>query len=638
VQSSSPRTAATDVGPVTVHPPPIPGILSSGGRLDERKPGTRTLQAAGWALLVCAPVLTALARLRGHPNFFFDGEASIPATIGRELHLCGADLVFHYQVVAYQGSLVMDSLLSSVGYAVFGDHPLAWHVVPLMYVLLASAAGCLALHRTVGPIGALAWPLLLATAPFVVKDGLVSGIGGHPMGPTWGLAALALALQVEPEGRRRWAWALAAGAVLGLGTWHVRSTVVAGPAVLLPCILGGRKAVLGFAVGVLAFPALAAVNLFFMFRGTFWDDGAGWATAERLLHPGGQIQQQWSLTKIGEASGWSLGPAHFLQPRVFQSDPPVRAGWLISGRIVAATWLLALPAIVAAFAARARERASSQGSDGPRWSRLRLAALPALGLAWPAAYLLRPFRVEESLRRLLAAPMATSGAPTISETRYLVPICVGWLVVLAFAVGLCWKAGLRRLAVALLAIPVAIGGWHAALDVIRDGDRAADFAEMGAFYYPGIDLGGRLPPADVHIRCIGDDDSSNAYHLGALGRELHRGSGPILGEPSADADALRSALAELGERMPPDGDLAVARAMGRELGEQSAGLTGERLDDSVEAALLSTGEMPAALGMEYLTGFVRAMPPGLTHEDPGRWLAGLCERLPTARHPALCAP
>ena len=597
----------------------------------------KPLAAAGWCLLVLLPVVACLARLVGHPGAFFDGEASIPATIGRELHLCGADLVFHYQLVAYQGSLVLDSLLSSVGYAVFGDHLLAWHSVPLLWLLMASAAGCQVLHRAVGPAGAVAWPLLLATAPFIVKDGLVSGIGGHAVGPAWGLAALALALAVDPDRRRSWLWALASGAVLALGAWHVRSAALAAPAVAVVCLRGGWRAVVACAVGLLLFPALIWFNLHALIEGGTYHAGTPRSDLIRLLLlPGNPLgESRPVLDKLGEASGWSLAPTFFLQPHHWQGAAPVRPGALLSGRLVVISWVAALP--VLAGAAWLLRRRGDDTADRPRL--LGITGVLLLVIAWPAAYVLRNFSVEDSVLDLLANLDPTAEGPTISATRYLVPACVCALVAVAAAAGLCWRgAWLRWAAVALLALPVGIGGWHAVADWNADRDAPGLYAEMDPFFYPGIQLPGRLPPPSVHLRCLNSDESSLAYHVEALALTSSRGLGPLLNEPELEGQVLRETIEQAGARLGGPGRWMLAVASGRQMGMEVQARQGDHRLAGLEAALRAWERVDPALAEPWMSGFVEGV--GGPAPGPGQrqHLEGLCGELLPARRPGSCAP
>lgn len=598
----------------------------------------RSIAAAGWCLLVLLPVAAGLARLAGHPGAFFDGEASIPATIGRELHLCGADLVFHYQLIPYQGSLVLDSLLSSVGYGLFGDHLLAWHAVPLLWLLMASVAGTWVLFRATGVAGAVAWPLLLATAPFLVKDGLVSGIGGHASAPAWGLAALAVALAIDPERRATWGLAVLAGAVLALGTWHTRSAALAGPALVLVCLRGGWRALLGLALGLLLFPLLFWLNLHALLEGgTFWTGTDPGDLARRALIPGAQLGEgRPLLTKLGEALGWSPSPLFFWQPADWQGAAPTRPGAVLSGRLVAVAWLMAVPVIVGVLA---RHRRRARSDDAPRLPLLPLAALLALVLAWPAAYAARDFTVEQSVLSLLSDLQPGSPGPTISATRYLVPAFVCALLGLATAVGLCWRGPrLRLLALALICPPLLLGGWHGLADWVTDRDDPSLLTGLDPFFYPGITLSGRMPPAEVHLRCLSDDPSSFAYHVEGLAAATSPGLGRLGREPELAGQSLKGAIVAAGDRLGARGRARLARACGRRIGQEAGQRQGARRVDGVQAALEAHALIEPTLAPAWLVGFVEAFEPPLAAGDPGEHLARLCDDLPAHRRPGSCPP
>jgi len=594
----------------------------------------RPLAAAGWCLLVFLPVLTGLLRLVGHPGAFFDGEASIPATIGRELHLCGADLVFHYQVVAYQGSLVLDSLLSSAGYALFGDHLLAWHVVPLLWLLLASVAGTWLLHRSVGPAGAVAWPLLLATAPFVVRDGLVSGIGAHAAGPGWGLAALAVAVAIDRDRRRSWAIAAVAGAVLAFGTWHVRSAALAGPAVVLLCARGGWRAVGGLFGGLLLFPLLIAGNLYGLLDGTFWAGAEPGKVLARIVLPGGQeVEHRSLLDKAGEAFGWRLGHLLFMQPMDWQGPAPVRPGSGPVGRLVTVCWSLGLASLVGVAGLFWR-----RGGGDERRALVPVLGVIALVMAWPLAYLVRDFTVEQSVLALLEGFEPGTPGPTISAMRYLVPIYVCVLLGLAAAVGLTWRGRWGRvLGLAVVAPPLLLGGWFGATDWLWDRDAPGLFDELDPFFYPGIALPGRVPPPEVHLRCLGEDPSSLRYHVQALARTSSRGLGPLENEPEVEGQALMGTIVAAGDRLGPDGRLLMARTFGRSIGEEARGRPTERRAEGVRAALEAWTRIEPAFAAAWFAGFVDGFDPELSSLDRARQLEALCAPLTSPGRPEACS-
>lgn len=594
------------------------------------------LRTLAWALLVALPVVAALLRLAGHPGAFQDGEASIPATIGRELHLCGPHLVFHYQVIAYQGSLVLDSLLSAAGYAAFGDHLLAWHWVPLLWLLLASAAGTAVLHLAAGPAGAAAWPMLLAAAPFVVKDGVVSGIGGHAAGPGWGLLALALALRAGPGGRRAWLWGLLSGLALSLGAWHIRSAALAAPALVLACSRGGRPALLGMVAGLLGFPALVSANVAALEAGTFRAGAHPWGLTLQILDPGPQAGPQRPLVeKLGQATGWLLAPTLFMQPADWRGAAPGRPLAGAAGWVFVVSWLLALPALALAGLAR-RGDVVAPAERVPATGGRPLAAVLALAMAWPIAYVVLHLAAEESIRVLARDIQPGSPAPTISATRYLVPQYLCWLLLLSAAVGAC-QAGrrLRLLAALLLGLPLVAGAWHAAGDWLHDRDDARLFSTLDPFFYPGIALPGRTPPPEVHLGCLPGDPSSRAFHLQALARVATPGMGPAHADPGLGARALEETLARIPGGLAPVEQERLAGAFGAALGEQARGGVPGGVEEAALTALRASAFLEEPLASAWLAGFAGALPVPREGRSPDV-MADLCGRVRPEARPEGC--
>ena len=267
-------------------------------------------------LLLGLPLLACLGRLLSHPTYFIDGEALITPTIGRELlhgHLFDA---IHYQLIVYQGSLLVDGLLTAVGFAVFSDHLFAWQWLSLAYVLGISACGAWLLRRTAGPFAALAFLLLLAGAPFLVKDGMLAAIGGHTTGLLYALLALALALP-DREGRHRKWQPLASGLVLGFGTWYLRTVALAGPAILLALLPAGRQALARFALGTLLFPLLLFANVLGLYLAASPDavNGVGPLLRKALWQVREFDSAEWDpFAKVGEVLSVPYQSLLFAQP------------------------------------------------------------------------------------------------------------------------------------------------------------------------------------------------------------------------------------------------------------------------------------------------------------------------------------
>jgi hypothetical protein len=490
-------------------------------------PRGRTIVTCLYVALV--PLLAALARLTGHPEYYFDGETQIPATIGRELlHGHFADAV-HYQIIVYQGSLIWDALLSAGAYAIFGDHLLAWHAVPLAYFVGLSIAGTVLLRRTVGP-WALLFPLLLAAMPFFVKDGFVSGIGGHAPGAFFAVAGLAAAAHAN-DGRGR--FAILAGLLLGFGTWYVRTVLLAIPAAAV--LVGGRvRGRLLLGVGLLAFPLLVAWNVdALQAAGT---NSVAQGSTEQLLRvvisgvQGTAPDPVPPLQKTLEATGPAVRTILFAQPiktgTVTQSHRPLAypggatwsAAWLVG--LVSLPLLLLVPA--------AQTEPLVRGSM----------ALIALGGAYVGAYALSSLNLDpgiiESMKTYPPLP------PGVSGGRYLVPIQGILTLVLAHAIGVVAVAIHPRLAVVLAAPVVVLGLLLAAGDWRYDRDPWELWQDMPPHQYSGAFGPGRGPPLSVHLGCDDPDSESREAHLDAIGRFLL-----VAARESGDPGALATSIQEL---------------------------------------------------------------------------------------------
>ncbi|MCP4868880.1 MAG: hypothetical protein GY898_09185 [Proteobacteria bacterium] len=567
--------------------------------------------------MACVVALAALRRLSAHPSFYFDGEASIPATIGRELWLHGADLVFHYNLIPYQGSLVVDPVLSSLAYRAIGDHALAWYAIPIAYLALASWAGSDLLARAVGSVAAVAWPVLLMTLPFFIQDGWVRGVGGHPAAATWGLAATALAARADRDAR----WAFAGGFLLAFGAWHVRSAAIATPALLLAAATGGWRGLRAAGAGLLGFPLLVGAHAVVLLRtGTFWDTMAPSNLLNLMLRPAAQASEHGFTTHVGLANGWLAAPAMFLQP-ASPDGPTMRPGWLLSGRIWAAAWLAALPAALLAW--RSRDRGLAD---------LRIAAALTLPLTWGLFILLSRHGVDDALPREMRNLRPQMDALPLNASTYLTPVYSLYVFGLALAAGLVAGTRARWVAVPMLVVPIAIGAFHAVGD---QGEREeTQIGEVDAWFYPGIQLTGRVPPDAVHRRSVGRDPDSDAYHLEAWASMLHHGGELITSDPSGQAAALQEAID--GGALTDEASEVLARALGRNLGGEAAGVDEERLGELARGMLAVATELPYPLDMEYVTGFVQPLDPSVAGSDPAGWLTRLCQLPGVEPAPAVC--
>ncbi len=522
-------------------------------------------------------------------------------------------------MVPYQGSLIVDPIVGAVGYLVLGDGLMSWHIVALLQLLVIAAAGSRVLFKLGGPIPAIAWPILLACAPFLVKDGIVAAIGGHPGGFAWGLAALACAL----EARRSVLWAVLAGVLLAVGTWYVRSVVAVAPALLLACSTGGFRALAGWTVGALLLPVLLWANVLTLEasgmqyaqvgRAGLWD-----AVASPRGHKG---ERQPLPDRLAETSGLSFAGSLFLQPPGDDAPPTVRPHARLSGQLWVAAWLLALPLGLIGLARRKEERRE-------------LLAAVLLCAGWIGAYLASGLAMEEEVVRLASTADPLTPAPLISSTRYMIPILCAWVFGLPLALA---AAAGSRLLTGLCLVPVllsaAVGGAQALGDWRSDRDDPELYRGQEPYSYPSIKLPGRLPPVHVHLAALNEVEDSRLYHLECIGRLLARGSGPVVREPGLEAQELRS-MQEGSEVPLSDDDLAeIARGMGLSMGYETLGQQDERLAEVFEAMLLSADALGGALGDAYLRGAEETVEP---HHLQGSLRESICGLSGGRRPSSLC--
>ncbi|MBJ95592.1 MAG: hypothetical protein CMP23_14105 [Rickettsiales bacterium] len=586
-----------------------------------------------WLFLLAAPLLALLARLFAHPAYFIDGEALITPTIGRELRHGHLLDLFHYQLIVYQGSLLLDGLLTSLGFLLFGDHLLAWQWLSLAYTVGIAAAGAVVLQRSSGSFAAFSFPLLLACAPFLVKDGLLAAIGGHTTGLFYVLVALAVALPAGPTNGRS-CRPLLAGLLLGLGTWYLRSAAVAIPALLLALNPRGRDAQRRFLIGFLLFPALVLLNIAALWI-TDSPDAAGGvlALAAKVtwqLRELGAAERD-LLAKVGEAIGLPYLSLLFAQPpSAVNSIVPERpfayaSGVLwVSGFLVASIWGLFGLLRWSYSLLNNRLKRGQQRSSGA-------SAVALLALSWALTYVLSPLRAEAILTEW--AQIEPPAAPGVNAPRYLIPIYLLWLLLLAQCLAVLARR-YRRLAIAGLGLLLLVGGSQGLGDFIHDRDPSSVAERVEPYYYFKMFGPGRGPPQRIHEECRTRDPVSRGNHLAALGSFI--GSTPALlaSQPTADSQAVDALLER--HKLTRSELQILAHGMGRALGDQmfsSFQLTSAEL---LEQARSSAEFLGPGVAEPYLVGVGEAMDHGRLRERQDELLAMLCRPLSWGSRP-LCS-
>ena len=501
-------------------------------------------------LLALGVVGVALVRLLCRPIQILDPEHTMVATAGREWAHGHLHEIAAYQVDIYQGAFLVDGLLAALGFKLLGDHPMAWWWVPLLYLLGIAATGMLLLRRVAGGRAAIAWALLLMSAPFVVKDGLLSATGGHAPGIFFVLLATWLALG---KGALR---PLLAGAALGFGVWYIRSAAAVLPAVALASLWQGRRRALGwFAAGLALFPLLLAANALLLSSGR--DDSFVRLAAQATFGMRSDGFDVGALpAKVGESLSLHMasalyGPAGPIEeaPRWLQHA----SGW--TGLGWAAAWVAAL--LLAAL--RLRRRLSRPTRD------LAAVAVALLPLAYAAAYVLGPFRIEEVVRGWY--PLTPTSAPEVTNVRYLVPILLLWmlLVSLEFA-GSSNSKGRSSPGLRVVVLLGLAGLSLAAVGPKHDRAPPGSFVATAVVRYGFLYGPHRGPSRESHASCDTSDPISRAAHLRAVGAF----GAPIAKSVGEDPRLVKAHLARIRKELDlePQELAFVVEGLGMALGDQ----------------------------------------------------------------------
>ena len=577
---------------------------------------------AGVIVLVVGPLLT---RLWAHARYLHDSESLMVPTVGRELAHGHWGEWTHYQYTLYQGGIMFDGALAGVGFALFGDHLLAWKWYALAYAVGIALTGMLILRRTSGPAAAVALPILLAAAPFLLKDGLITPAGHHTTGTFYALLALAIALGGGREagdgtgpGRPGFVRGLAAGLTLGIGSVYMRPVVSAGPAVALVLLWGGWRPLLGLALGCLSMPALVALGSWALASGVSpyreWGVLETFKTA--MWAPRAEPAPQEHLGKVMEALSAPLRPLLFAQPLSRASgEYSVRGVYTVAGWIWSLAWvvtpalLLGIGGSVVAWRKRPAVRRVAWGS----------AVVLVLAAGYAATYVAAPFRVDAGLVELAA----NRKAPGLSGPRYVLPVFLCLTLGLAHLVGLSWRGPrLRWVGLALLLAIVLPGAAAAITDWTADRDRPSQVSELRPFEYTMLFGPRRGPPARSHLSCDTSDPISRANHLRAAGW-MQQASPRGL---ARDATLARQSLDRITSEwaLEPDERRFVSFGMGAGLADSLHSMAGIRPAALGGCALRVIEELGRRDGEAFAAGFVVGLPSGQLRELDPEALAWAC--------------
>ncbi len=574
------------------------------------------------AALVVGPLL---ARLRAHAHYLHDSESLMVPTVGRELAHGHWGEWIHYQYTLYQGGIMLDGALAGLGFGLFGDHLLAWRWYALAYALGIALAGMAVLRRTAGWPAALALPVLLAAAPFVLKDGLITPAGHHVSGTFFALLALAIALGGRREGdeqsgpgRPGFVRGLLAGVALGVGSVYMRPVVSAGPALALVLLWGGWRPLLGLALGCLSMPALVWFGSQALASGVSPYDqwGAVGTFKTAMWAPRAEPAPQQALPKLMEALSPPLRPLLFAQPLSRSGAPfAVRDLYAAAGHLWSVAWL-ATPALLLATGATLLSLRRRPALRRLAWG---TAVILLLAAGYAATYIASPFRVDDGLVELAGNAMA----PGLSGPRYVLPVYICLTLGLAHLAGLAWRHRWLRWAGLALVLLVAVpGAWAAVTDLAADRDQPSEVGSLHPYEYFKMFGPHRGPSQEVHLGCDTDDPVSRANHLRAAGWMRQPSPMGLAGEPHQVRQILERTAQE--EGLTAGERRFVAHGMGIGLSDALHAVQGIRMAGLGEIAIRVTEELGPDDGEAFAAGFVAGFPHDQLQELDAATVAWAC--------------
>ena len=557
------------------------------------------LEAALWIGGLVLVGAAFAVRLEAHAGYLHDHESLLVPTSGRELLHGHASQFRWFQGNVYQGSSLLDAFLAAAGFAVFGDGLLAWKWYGIAYAVGIGGAGAVVATKVSGRAGGAAFLLLLAAAPFLIKDSFLTPVGGHSSAFFFALAALAVAVagKVPPSFAR----GLCAGIVLGVGAWYTRTTVSAGPAVLIALLPGGRRAVGGFMLGVVAFPALCAINALVLTlgEGPLASRGFGLVLRETVAAIRAEHAAPDYAAKLHEGIGGSV--QHFLFAQPGGPGTGHRGAWLLwAGRVWWLTWMVGLGSLGALLLGFLKK-----GTRSSAWS---AAVLLALMGGYLATYVTAPFRIDPVLLREVT-DLRWTMAPGIHAPRYIVPIQLALTLCVAGAAGLFWRWRPSRLLLLGLLWPLVAGGRMAGLDALEHGEPEDVWGELrpfsyAKFYGPGV---GRGPTPYWHARCGHPDPVSRANHRRAAGSAWAGDAQRIIEEPDYLSRRLEEYAAQWGRPLQTDLPFLV-QGMGHALGDAPHSSAELPLETVVGGLFRNAESLGPELGEVFLQGVAESLP------------------------------
>jgi len=418
-----------------------------------------------------------------------DHEELYNAAHARLLQLGHLDAFQQLQYRSYCGGCTVNALMGAAVFSVVGPSLWAWKVVPSLYSAVAVLFGARALHQRMGRLAAVVFAGLFVLPPPTWRSLSLVGWGNHMEAGCVAVVALVLTVDLIEAPTRRGAIGL--GIVVGLAQWIGFS--------------GGfvALAVAGALIWTGAFRHLAWVILGALPAAGLWGLQAmttDLSIFDPIYYPGERLPE---LSRIPTKLASLLAPRQLV---ALFGHPDSTVGWVLG-------WAWAAVGGWAVLGA---------------W---RKGLLPRT-----AAGFLFSFLAIYSVVRFTVWTPPSPEIATPGSMRYAAPVYPILFLCIGAAVGVAWREGRRRIAMAALLPLLGIGilTQISALGSPFPSDAALTM-QAGDMPYFRDQAGYRLTRAD-HVECTCSDPQSQAIH--AYGVGWHDAQAAIDGSGAAPLPVL----------------------------------------------------------------------------------------------------
>ena len=201
---------------------------------------------AMWLLLAVEVLATVVDLCFGPWGPRVHWEERFNARAGVQLACGHGEALWRMQYRTFCGGCSAEAVMAAPLFTWLGPTVRVWKTIPVFFHLGIVGLGTFIARRATDERAAVAWLLLMITAPGYYRDLALTGWGNHAESTFFPLLAVALLV----FGKGRLPVQLLAGAVVGLGVWFCHTSAHALPAVAVACLWTGRWRAIGAAAAV----------------------------------------------------------------------------------------------------------------------------------------------------------------------------------------------------------------------------------------------------------------------------------------------------------------------------------------------------------------------------------------------------